>query len=416
MSGRMKTRRLGDPDVAEVILGQSPPSSAYNTVGTGLPFFQGKADFGLLHPTPRMWCHDGSKFAAPGDVLVSVRAPVGDVNIASNDCIIGRGVAAIRAAPTTDPWYLYFSLLHSKPVLESRATGTTFASVNKATLNDLEIPFCDRDEQVRIGKALRQLIEKIQQEDRVVQTATETKGAAMHSLFTRGLTGEPQKESEAGPVPESWCVEPLRTHYSVVSGGTPSRRESSYWAGGSIPWVKTGEVDYCVIESTDEQITPEGLAESAAKLLPVGTLLLAMYGQGVTRGKVAILGIEAACNQACAAIRPIDDYIERRYLYHYLVSRYSAIRQLAHGGQQQNLNLDIVRDLPVAYPADKSEQNKLAAILDALDRKIRLHQRKRAVLENLFKSLLHGLMTGEITVDEMHFSVLDRDPAEEVTV
>nr|WP_276598300.1 restriction endonuclease subunit S [Roseateles koreensis] len=224
----------------------------------------------------------------------------------------------------------------------------------------------------------------------------------------RGLRAEPQKETDLGPIPESWVVEPLRAHHSVASGGTPSRSNPAYWVGGKIPWVKTAEVDYCVIEKTEEHITPAGLAESAAKLLPAGTLLLAMYGQGVTRGRVAILGIDAACNQACAAIRASDDRIEGKYLYHYLVSRYSAIRQLAHGGQQQNLNLDIVRDLPVAFPADKTEQNEIVAILNAIDRKIDLHQQKRAVQEALFKALLHKLMTGEIAVDELDLSALYR--------
>ena len=193
---------------------------------------------------------------------------------------------------------------------------------------------------------------------------------------------------------------------------------AGYWVGGAIPWVKTTEVNYCVIDKTDEHITSEGLAQSAAKLLPAGTLLLAMYGQGVTRGRVAILGIDAACNQACAAIRAIDDCIEGRYLYHYLVSRYEAIRQLAHGGQQQNLNLDIVRDLPVVFPSDKAEQREIVAILDAIDRKIDAHQRKRAVLDDLFRSLLHKLMTGEIAVRDLDLSSLNRAAftAEEVTI
>lgn len=240
----------------------------------------------------------------------------------------------------------------------------------------------------------------------------------MRVLFARGLRGEPQKETEIGLIPESWSAEPLRAHHSVASGGTPSRGNPAYWVGGTIPWVKTTEVDYRLIGGTQEHITPAGLAESAAKLLPAGTLLLAMYGQGVTRGRVAILGIDAACNQACAAIRAIDDRIDGKYLYHYLVSRYGEIRQLAHGGQQQNLNLDIVRDLPVVFPTDKAEQNDIVAILDALERKIDLHQQKRVVLEDLFEALLHKLMTGEIAVDDLDLSALDRATvtAEEVTV
>ena len=141
MTDKTTVVTLADDGIAEIILGQSPPSSTYNAAGEGLPFYQGKADFGLLNPVPRMWCKDGQKFAEISDVLMSVRAPVGDVNIATEDCVIGRGVAAIRAGTKTDPWFLYFVLLYSKPLLEAQATGATFASINKTTLHELEIPF-----------------------------------------------------------------------------------------------------------------------------------------------------------------------------------------------------------------------------------------------------------------------------------
>ena len=192
--------------MASVILGQSPPSSAYNEAGEGLPFFQGKVDFRRLHPVPRVWSTQGRKLAIPGDILISVRAPVGDVNIATEQCAIGRGIAAIRPGPRSDPWFLFFALLYAKPILESRATGSTFASVNKATLNDLDIPFFNKPEQNAIGKFLHSLICQIEQEDAVLCTTQALKRAAMRKLFTYGLRGEAQKETEIGPVPESWEV------------------------------------------------------------------------------------------------------------------------------------------------------------------------------------------------------------------
>jgi type I restriction enzyme S subunit len=131
-----------------------------------------------------------------------------------------------------------------------------------------------------------------------------------------------------------------------------------------------------------------------------------MYGQGVTRGKVGILGIEAACNQACAAIRPMDDKIDPKYLYHFLASRYEAIRQQAHGGQQQNLNLEIVRELPVAFPTDKQQQRDIVSILDAVDQKIDLHKQKHSLLDDLFKVLLQKLMTGEIRAADLDLSAI----------
>ena len=262
------------------------------------------------------------------------------------------------------------------------------------------------DAQRGIARALRWVERAISQEAERLALAMEIKQVAMASLFTRGLRGEAQKETEIGWVPQSWNVEPLGARCSVSSGGTPSRGNPAYWFGGEIPWVKTTEVNYCTIGQTEERITLRGLEQSAAKLLPDGTLLMAMYGQGVTRGRVAILGIEAACNQACAAISANDGAIIGKYLYHFLSWRYEAIRQLAHGGQQQNLNLDIVRALSVAAPAELSEQQEVVSILDAIDCKIARHQQKRAVLEERVKALLHKLMTGEIDVNDLDLQAL----------
>jgi len=292
--------------------------------------------------------------------------------------------------------------------LASRAVGQ--ANISAGKLRSFSIPVPPADEQRAIAAALGQVREAITVHERIVVAAQELKRAAMQAIFTHGLRSEMQRETEIGLVPESWAVARLADHFSVVSGGTPSRGNPSYWTGGTIPWVKTAEVDYRIIGETEESITQAGLDGSAAKLLQPGTLLLAMYGQGVTRGKVAVLAIEAACNQACAAIAPTDGEVDTRYLYHFLTAQYAAIRQLAHGGQQQNLNLDIVRGLPVAFPITQSDQKEVVAVLDGIDRKIDLHRRKRAVLADLFRSLLHQLMTGELLVADLDLTELAPEP------
>ena len=300
--------------------------------------------------------------------------------------------------------YLCYSILHhwmtGKSMMLARA-HVAQASIIGERFKEIEVAWHSPLEQDKIAQALRIIQLTSTANERELSGWSSLKHATMHKLFTCGLRREAQKETEIGLVPESWEVEELSAHHSVVSGGTPSRSQNEYWDGGTIPWVKTTEIAYCTIYQTEEYISGLGLAHSAAKILPEGTLLLAMYGQGVTRGKVALLGIEAACNQACAAIRPLDDIILTKYLYHFLTYRYDAIRVLAHGGQQQNLNLDI------AFPQHTSEQQEIVDILDAIDRKIDLHRRKKAVLEELFKSLLHKLMTGEIRVDELNLSALE---------
>ena len=387
-----------------------------------------------VHPSD---CEDGCVYLglehlAPGKLVPVAHGVAADVNshkyrFRSGDVLYGKlrpyldkavlaeasGVCTtellvLRPKTGVDPKFLA-CVVHAPDFIEHAMTGVTGAHhprTSWAHIAQFEVPDFDEAGQKVTAALLWQLHELASEVTKAEEDANALKRTAMCELFTRGLRGELQKDTEIGPVPESWELATIGAHHAVVSGGTPSRGNPAFWSGGTIPWVKTTEVDYCVITETGEHITPLGLESSAAKMLPVGTLLMAMYGQGVTRGKVAILGIEAACNQACAAITPKDDAVLPRYLYHFLAWRYEAIRSLAHGGQQQNLNLEIVRDLPVVYPQAHDEQKEIVAILDALDRKIALHRQKRAVLEELFQSLLHKLMTGEIRVADLDLSAL----------
>jgi len=129
----------------------------------------------------------------------------------------------------------------------------------------------------------------------------------------------------------------------IVSGGTPSRAKPEYW-GGDVPWVKTASINYQTILSGDEYLTQEGLKSSSTRMIPKGTILMAMYGQGKTRGQVGRLGIEAAINQACAALL-LKDGVNRDFVYCQLVFQYSNIRNLSNSGNQDNLNASLIRSI-----------------------------------------------------------------------
>ena len=397
MTQTITSVRLGNQDVASVILGQSPPSSAYNETGEGLPFFQGKVDFGLIHPTPRVWCNAGRKFATAGDILISVRAPVGDVNVARGHCAIGRGISAIRPGPLSDPWFLYFALLYAKPVLERMATGSTFASVNSTTLNNLDIPFLDKSEQAEIGLFLRSLVYQIEQEEQALHTAQALKRAAMHTLFTHGLRGEAQKETEIGPVPKGWAVSTLGNSARLERGRFMHRpRNEPRFFGGPVPFVQTGDVVKSGgrIREFTQTLNEDGVAIS--RVFPAGTILITI---AANIGFTGILQFDSACPDSLVAIAPNSE-LNAEFLEFYLQTQQEEIDRLAPKGTQKNINIQFLRPWPVLVPSD-DEQREIVAILDAIDRKIDLHRRKRAVLEELFKALLHKLMTGEVRVGEL---------------
>ena len=158
-----------------------------------------------------------------------------------------------------------------------------------------------------------------------------------------------------------WRVSSLGS-YATMSSGATTDRSKSQDEGGDIPWIKTGEVKYDEITETEERITSDGVANSAVTLSPPGTLLMAMYGQGVTRGRVALLGISSTYNQACAAITP-NEQIWNESLRYFFMAAYHAIRDGGNETSQMNLNADIVSKFKVTIP-DMNEQYKVVEFLD----------------------------------------------------
>ena len=194
-------------------------------------------------------------------------------------------------------------------------------------------------------------------------------------------------------VPNGWKKGVIDDIATVSSGGTPSRQNDAYWLGGHVPWVTTAEVKFGVITNTEQKITEEGLKNSSAKLFPKDTILMAMYGQGKTRGQVAKLGIEASTNQACAALQ-LNDGFEVDYYYQYLVSQYENIRDLANSGGQQNLSGGIIKGIHVPIPP-LPEQRKIANILGAWDKAISVTERLIDNSKQQKKALMQQLLTGK---------------------
>ena len=143
--------------IAEIILGQSPPSSTYNDSGKGLPFYQGKLEFGKTYPTPKKFCSEPKKIAEKGDVLISVRAPVGPTNISPEKSCIGRGLAAIRSLGGIETLFILYSLRANENVLIGKGTGTTFSAISGEQLRSLEIPLPPLNEQHRIVGKVEEL-------------------------------------------------------------------------------------------------------------------------------------------------------------------------------------------------------------------------------------------------------------------
>lgn len=161
----------------------------------------------------------------------------------------------------------------------------------------------------------------------------------------------------------NWKKEPLGKICKTTSGGTPSRKNQSYYQNGTIPWVKSGELENNIITTSEEFITEEGLLNSSAKIFPAGTLLIALYG--ATIGKLAFLGIDAATNQAVCGIFQ-NENVSLKYLYYYLLFQRPNLIKQGVGGAQPNISQTILKKLEISYPDSITEQQRIVACIEEL--------------------------------------------------
>jgi len=312
-------------------------------------------------------------------------------------CYVGEllGVRSAMPDQMIAKWPFYY--FQSKMGQEQIAERVRGGHLTNGRARDMKIVLPPITEQRKIAAILGSVDEAIERTQAVIDQVEVVKKGLMQQLLTRGMPGRHTrfKQTEIGEIPESWRPSRLGDLADVSSGGTPKRSEPSYW-NGRIFWVKTGEVKYEPITGTKESITREGLEGSSARLLPPGTILMAMYGQGLTRGRVGWLEVEAATNQACAAIQPHDG-VNPRFVYQALVAAYPEIRKLGREGSQKNLNLSLVKGIPLPRPSG-DEQESIARLADQLDERVRLETTAIRALQPLKQALMSVLLTGELRV------------------
>ena len=205
------------------------------------------------------------------------------------------------------------------------------------------------------------------------------------------MVPEGYKKNDVGGIPEDWGQKSLGELANIFSGGTPNRGVAEYW-GGDIPWITTTLIDNGDIAEANEFITQKGVEGSSAKWCKAGAILMAMYGQGKTRGKVGYLSFDATINQACAAIE-LKDSSSGKFVFHTLASMYEDIRGLSNSGGQENLSSGIIKHIYIPYPPQK-EQTAIANALSDVDALLseleKLIAKKQAIKTATMQQLLTG--------------------------
>ena len=330
-------------------------------------------------------------------VLYTSRATIGAKALAAMPTATNQGFASFIPSGI-EPDYLYYLLDLLKPAITRLAAGTTFLEVSK---RDIRRAWCafpsDRVDRDRIAVTLSSLDDVIEQARTVLVNAQAVKRALMQSLlppwigFRRIAVGNDHGVEE---------ILPAQQVADVRNGSTPSREERRYWREGTIPWLATGKVHERVIWSADEHVTEAALRECSIELLPAGTVLVAMIGQGRTRGMAALLASEACINQNFGALTPRRSPVPRvigKWLFYYLDYHYSKVRQLAAGTNQGALSCYLLRRIRLPLPG-VVDQEDVATTLDAAEA-VELEARAFVTrLTNLKTTLIRDLMTGRANV------------------
>lgn len=271
-------------------------------------------------------------------------------------------------------FYFMFNLHKSgaTKLLQNKTTGIRNLQVKKYMNIEIQLP------PINIQKKISNTLDKLTNLINLRKQQLEKLDLLIKSKFI-DMFGDPIEN------PKRFKILPVIKLTSVLTGSTPSRKNDKYY-NGRIPWIKTGEIIKGYIYDAEEYISDLALKKTNCKILPINSILVAMYGQGVTRGQTGLLKIKAATNQACAAILPNKSF-NTEYLYRYLIIQYTILRNLGRGGNQSNLNLSMIKKFPVLYPPIEL-QNQFSAVVEETEKQKLLITQSLEKLELLYKSLM----------------------------
>ncbi len=372
-------------DVCEVIAGQSPPSSTYNNTKDGMPFFQGKADFGELYPITRMWCSEPRKISFPNDILISVRAPVGPTNINSVKACIGRGLSAIRCSGRIQQKFLLHFLRFNEHKIADKGTGSTFKAITQKELKSLQIPLPPLAEQQKIS-AILDAADTLRQKD---QQLIDHYTTLSQSLFLE-MFGDPVTN------PKGWKTLVLKDMIEFLTSG--SRGWAKYYSEVGNLFLRIQNIGKNRLLLNDVTlVTPPVNAEAKRTKVEAGDILLSITAD---LGRTAVIPIDfpqAYINQHLAIIR-----LKAKYLPYYVSEYISSVggerqfMQLDKGGVKAGLNFSDIKSLNIPNPPI-TLQNQFAERIQQIEAQKQQAQASLKHSEALFNSLLQRAFSGELS-------------------
>lgn len=365
-------------EFCDLNMGQSPDSKTYNEQGDGMPFYQGNADFGEIHPETRVWCSKPVKVASEGDILISVRAPIGAMNIAPEACCIGRGLAALTPKPNKcSQKYLYYALESKIDVLVSKGTGSTFKAISKKVLAETMIPSYDDKKQQRITDTLSKIDVLItDRKQQLIEMDLLVKSRFIE-MFGDPIVNDKQWIQTA--LKAVCCKITDGEHGSVprVEQGYPFLNAKHILRDGTIDWKDVSCISRDVYEKLYKRCKPE---KNDILMTTTGTI-----------GNVAIVSTfkPFSMDRGITLLKTNSEQVNSQFIAYLL--RFEGMQAImsanVHASAIGHLFLNKVEQLPVILPPLKLQQ-QFAAFVAEVDKSKLAVQQGLQKLETLKKSLM----------------------------
>ena len=373
-------------DIAAIIAGQSPESKYYNTNGEGIPFFQGKADFGALYPNIRTYCSQPIRIAEKDDILLSVRAPVGPTNLSPGKVCIGRGLTAIRPGSSIRLKYLLYFFRYYEAQLQKSGTGTTFKAITQNVIKNIEVPVPSLDEQERIVSKIEELFSKLDASVAELKTAKEKLKVYRQAVLKEAFTGLSNKR-------------PIREMTSIVTSG--SRGWAKYYSNSGAKFIRIGNLtrDSIKIDLSEPQyVSPPVNAEGARTKLQPNDVLVSITADLGSIGLVTEVVGGAYINQHIALVR-FKNSEQSEFMAWYLRSDWGQKDLLKNkrGAGKLGLGLNDIRDAKVPVVSDEQaktivfEISGRLSVCDSIEQTIDTSlQKAEAMRQSILKQAFEG--------------------------
>jgi type I restriction enzyme S subunit len=349
-----------------------------------------------------------------GDLLLAMTgATIGKNCMYDSDeiCYVNQRVGLLRGKGSLSQCFLkyYIDTPLFREFITLTCSGSAQENISASQIGNLQFPLPSIEEQTKITQYLDHqtaiIDQLILQKEKLIELMKEKRKAFINETVTKGLNLNAKMKDSGnewlGNICVNWSSIKLKWISEIYAGGTPSTNDEKFWSNGSIPWLNSGTVNQKRITEASAFITEDAVKNSSTRWVPKNSLLMALAGQGKTKGTVAILGFDATCNQSMAAIVPNSNKIETEFLFFWLHSNYERIRGLAGSDQRDGLNLEIVGNIICPIPP-LEEQKNIAKYLVAYELKYDF------VVENILnqidqvkeyrQSIISEAVTGKIDV------------------